>query len=170
MQLRFIAMNITYSKFEIVHHIQGIPDNSTWGHFCQLMTQTMQDHIEWERHTMMKCEPDTLLNQTTMRLTIESQCLESENCSHIQCPRQGQGPGSEYINFTHDSPIWKHVNNPNGVLCTNCQHPYQWSHDFDHCYREGGGMAGQGPRAKVKAEAAARKDHQRLTLQHFSIP
>ena len=42
-------MNIAYSKFEMVHHIIcGIPDLGAWGHFCQLMTQTMQDHIEWE--------------------------------------------------------------------------------------------------------------------------
>ena len=120
-RLCFIAMNITYSKFEMVHHIiQGIPDSSTWGHFCQLMTQTMQDHVERERHAMTKCEPDTLLNQIMMCLTIESQRLESENRSCVQCPRQGQGPGSEYINFTHDGPIRKHVNNPNGILCTNC--------------------------------------------------
>ena len=56
---------------------------------------------------MKKCEPDTLLNQITMCLTIESQHLKSENRSHVQCLQQGQGPGSEYINFTHDGPIQK---------------------------------------------------------------
>ena len=86
-RLRFIAMNITYSEFKMVHHIiRGIPDSGTWGHFRQLMTQTMQDHVEWERRATMKCEPDTLLNQITMRLTIESQRLESENRSCVQRP------------------------------------------------------------------------------------
>ena len=152
-RLRFIAMNITYSEFEMVHHIiRGIPDSGTWGHFRQLMTQTMQDHVERERRATTKCEPDTLLNQITMRLTIESQRLESENRSRVQRPRQG--PGSEYINFSHDGPIRKHAHNPNSVVCTNCN---QRTHDRDHCYREGGGMAGQGPRAKAKAEAAAKK-------------
>jgi len=82
------------------------------------MTQTMQDHVEQERHATTKCELDTLLNQITMRLTIESQHLKSESRSRIQHPQQG--PGSGYINFSHDGPIQKHVHNPNGVVCMNC--------------------------------------------------
>ena len=148
-QLCFIAMNVTYSKFEMVHHIiQEIPDNGAWGHFHQLMTQTMQDHVEWERCATIKCELDTLLNQITMQLTIECQHLESKNW-YCVCPGSSkQGPGSEYINFSHDGPIHKHAHNPNGVTCMNCK---QWSHDWDHCYREGGGMAGQGPHMKAAA-------------------
>src|SRR6266702_2750232 len=110
-------MNVTYTEFEMVHHIiRGIPDSGAWGHFRQLMTQTMQDHVERERRATTKCEPDTLLNQITMRLTIECQRLESENRSRIRPDRTRQGPGSEYINFSHDGPIRKHAHNPNGVL------------------------------------------------------
>jgi hypothetical protein len=102
--LRFIAMNIAYTEFEMVHHIiRGIPDTGTWGHFRQLMTQTMQDHVERERIAVKKCDPDTLLNQITMRLTIESQRLESKN--RLRTVRPRQGPGSEYVNFSHDGPI-----------------------------------------------------------------
>jgi len=92
----------------------------------------------------------TLLNQIIMHLTVECQCLESENRPRV-CPRQG--PGSEYANFSHDGPIRKHAHNPNGVQCMNC---HQWSHDRDHCYREGGGMAGQGPRAKAAVVAVVK--------------
>jgi hypothetical protein len=66
-RLRFIAMDIIYSEYKMVHHIiRGIPNSSAWGHFCQLMTQTMQDHVEWEKHATTKCDPDTLLTQITM--------------------------------------------------------------------------------------------------------
>jgi hypothetical protein len=112
-RLRFIAMGVAYTEFEMVHHIiRGIPDSGTWGHFRQLMTQTMQDHVERERCATTKCEPDTLLNQITMRLTIECQRLESENRSRFQ---PHQGPDSEYTSFSHDSddsPIRKHACNP----------------------------------------------------------
>lgn len=112
-RLRFIAMGVAYTEFEMVHHIvRGIPDSGTWGHFRQLMTQTMQDHVERERRATTKCEPDTLLNQITMRLTIECQRLESENRSRFQ---PHQGPDSEYTSFSHDSddsPIRKHTRNP----------------------------------------------------------
>jgi hypothetical protein len=112
-RLRFIAMNITYTEFEMVHHIiRGIPDSGVWGHFRQLMTQTMQDHVERERRATTKCEPDTLLNQITMRLTIECQRLESENRSRFQ---PHQGPDSEYTSFSRDdNPIRKHAHNPKG--------------------------------------------------------
>jgi len=113
-RLRFIAMSVTYTEFEMVHHIiRGIPDSGTWGHFRQLMTQTMQDHVERERRATTKCEPDTLLNQITMRLTIECQRLESENRSRFQ---PHQGPDSEYTSFSRDdSPIQKHARDPKGV-------------------------------------------------------
>jgi len=143
-RLCFISMGVTYTEFEMVHHIiRGIPDSGVWGHFRQLMTQMMQDHVEWERRATMKCELDTLLNQIIMHLTIECQRLESENWLRVH-PKQG--PGSKYTNFSHDGPIRKHAHNPKGVQCTNCG---QRSHDCDHCYREGGGMAGQGPCMKV---------------------
>ena len=151
-RLRFLAMNVAYSEFEMVHHIiRGIPDSGAWGHFRQLMTQTMQDHVERENRLAAdsKSDPDTLLDQITTRLTIECQRLEFENSFR---PRPRQGPGSEYSNFSpDDNAIRKHAHNPNGVQCTNCG---QCSHDRDHCYRDGGGMAGQGPRAKA---AAAKK-------------
>jgi len=109
-RLCFIAMSVTYTEFEIVHHIiRGIPDSGAWGHFRQLMTQTMQDHVEREKRTTKKCEPDTLLNQITVRLTIECQRLESESRSRVR-PRQS--PGSEYVNFSRDDgPIQKHTHN-----------------------------------------------------------
>jgi hypothetical protein len=57
-------MGVTYTEFEMVHHIiRGIPDSGAWGHFRQLMTQTMQDHVEQEKRTTVKCEPDAPHNQ-----------------------------------------------------------------------------------------------------------
>ena len=45
--LQFIAMDVTYTEFEMVYHvIHGIPDSRTWGHFQQLMMQMMQDHVK----------------------------------------------------------------------------------------------------------------------------
>lgn len=115
-----------------------------------------------------------------MQLTIECQCLESENqlCVH---PRQGPGseyacpngleyvrlkqsPGSEYVNFSHDGPIQKHMHNPNGVQCINCG---LQSHDCDHCYQEGGGMAGQGPHAKAAAAVKEKKKSLKTELAAF---
>ena len=145
-------MNVAYSEFEMVHHIiRGIPDSGAWGHFRQLMTQTMQDHVKWENRLAVdnKSDPDTLLDQITTRLTIECQHLEFENSFH---PRPRQGPSSKYSNFSlDDNAIRKHAHNPNSVQCTNCG---QHSHDRNHCYRDGGGMVGQGPYAKA---AAAKK-------------
>jgi hypothetical protein len=43
--------------------------------------------------------------------------------------------------------------NPNGVQCSNCN---QHTHDQEHCYCDGGGMAGQGPRAKAVAAKSAK--------------
>jgi hypothetical protein len=64
--IRFFTMNVTYTEFEMVHHIiRGIPDSGTWGHFHQLMTQTMQDYVECENTATTKSEPDTLLNKIT---------------------------------------------------------------------------------------------------------
>ena len=112
--VHFLAMNVVYTKFEMVHHIiHGISDSGTWGHFRQLMTQTMQDHVEWERHATTKCEPDTLLNQITMHLMIECQHLESENRS---CFQPHQAPNSEYTSFSHDdSPIRRPTHVSRGV-------------------------------------------------------
>ena len=176
--LRFIAMDIAYTEFEMVHHvIHSIPDSGTWGHF---MMQMMQDHVKQERLAVKKCEPDTLLTQITMWLTIECQCLESENWLRV-CPRQGPGseyacpngseyvhpkqsPGSEYVNFSHDGPIQKHMHNPNGVQCMNCR---LQSHDCDHCYQEGGGMAGQGLCAKAAAAVKEKKKSLKTELATF---
>jgi hypothetical protein len=149
---RFLAMNVTYTEFEMVHHIiRGIPDGGAWGHFRQLMTQTMQDHVERENRAAAgaKSDPDTLLDQITTRLTIECQRLDFESRLRPRASAARLGPGSEYTNFSQDDgAIRKHAHNPNGVECSNC---HQRSHDWDHCYREGGGMVGQGPRVKTTA-------------------
>ena len=160
----FLAMNVTYTKFKMVHHIiRGIPDGGAWGHFHQLMTQTMQDHVKRENHAAAgaKSDPDTLLDQITTRLMIKCQHLDFE--SHLQPHASATrlGPGSEYTNFSQDDgTIRKHAHNPNEVECSNC---HQHSHNQDHCYREGGGMAGQGPHTKTtvarsKKSSASKQD------------
>ena len=154
----FLAMNVTYSEFEMVHHIIcGIPDTGAWGHFRQLMTQTMQDHIEHENHAAAgaKSDPDTLLNQIMVRLTIECQHLDFESRLQPRASAARLGPGSEYTNFSRDDgAIRRHAHKPNGVECSNC---HQCTHDQDHCYWEGGGMAGQGPRQKTTSAAKSKK-------------
>ena len=154
----FLAMNVTYSELEMVHHIiRRIPDTGAWGHFRQLMTQTMQDHIEHENHAAAgaKSDPDTLLDQITVRLTIECQRLDFKSRLRPHASATRLGPGLEYTNFSQDNgTIRRHAHNPNGVECSNC---HQRTHDQDHCYREGGGMAGQGPRQKMTSAVKSKK-------------
>ena len=77
----------------------------------------MQDHVEREKQTTSKYEPNTLLDQITTQFIIECQRLEFENRSRV---RLKQGPGSEYTSFSRDDgPTRKHAHNPSGVQCTN---------------------------------------------------
>jgi hypothetical protein len=158
-RLRFIAMNVPYPEFEMVHHIiRGLPDSTTWPHFKQLMIQTMQDHITRETGLIIPSPPDTLLNLIISRLTIECQWLESRKIK----PKSNLI--SEYSNYSaegNNRGIAKHANNPKGVRCTNCGGR---SHDDDHCFHEGGGMAGQGPRGSnykkpSKPSSSSTKEH-----------
>jgi hypothetical protein len=116
------------------------------------MIQTMQDHIDKEevatKAGTATATPDTLLNRIVDRITIECQRLESEAAS-----KRGARPGSEYSNIANSGPrpIAKHANNPLGVICTNCNGR---SHDHEHCFAQGGGMAGQGPKGAAKTAKA----------------
>lgn len=117
------------------------------------MIQTMQDHIDKEEAAIADGTPiaaaDTLLNRVINRITIECQHLESE--SALKKSR----PGSKYSNATSDShPITKYANNLLGVRCSNCN---RRSHDHDHCFTSGGGMAGQGPKGKTPAAKSSTK-------------
>ena len=124
----------------MVHHIIcGLPDSTTWPHFKQLMIQTMQDHITCKMGQIIPSLPDTLLNLIISRLTIECQWLESQKI------KLKLNLISEYSNYSaegNNRGIAKHANNPKGVCCTNCGGR---SYDIEHCFHEGGSMAGQGP-------------------------
>ncbi|PPQ94219.1 hypothetical protein CVT25_006636 [Psilocybe cyanescens] len=147
-------MSVPYPESDVVHHIlRGLPSSQSWTNFKQLMVQLYQDHMDREKAASDDgkdtAAPDTLLDRIVSRLLIECHRIEAES------PSKRNGPGSEYSNLAKDSdnrPIAKHLNNPNGVRCTNCRGR---SHDRDHCFNPGGGMAGQGPRDKAAAAAAA---------------
>ncbi|PPQ85634.1 hypothetical protein CVT25_012756 [Psilocybe cyanescens] len=151
---RLLAMSVHYPESDVIHHILcGLPSSQSWTNFKQLMVQLYQDHMDREKVAFDEgkdaAAPDTLLDHIVSRLLIECQRIEAES------PSKRNGPGSEYSNLAKDTdnrPIAKHPNNPNGVRCTNCR---DQSHDRDHCFNSGGGMAGQAPRDKATAAAAA---------------
>jgi hypothetical protein len=82
----------------------------------------------------------------TARIMAEATCL-------LNTHSIVSGPGSEYaaaatstteLNINSITGLRKHKNNPQGVFCLTpgCG---RGNHDKEHCFREGGGMAGQAP-------------------------
>lgn len=145
-RLRLIEMGLTYSEYDMVHSIIcGLPTTGSWPHFAMLVTQNTQDFIDSQSHAAVPAAPDTLLTRIINRLVVECQRIDSSKTAGKS------GPGSEYCN--HAGPasgvIHKHEKNPEGVLCTNCG---KKSHDAAHCFAKGGGMEGQGSKAKGKVK------------------
>ena len=145
-RLRLIEMGLTYSEYDMVHSIIcGLPTTGSWPHFAMLVTQNTQDFIDSQSHAAVAAAPDTLLTRVINQLVVECQRIDSSK------PAGKSGPGSEYCN--HAGPmsgvIHKHEKNPEGILCTNCG---KKSHDTAHCFAKGGGMEGQGPKARGKVK------------------
>lgn len=77
-KLRFVQMGVSFNELEMVHAIlSGLPSSSHWPHFHQLMTQTIQNHLDQQRNVLVPAAPDTLLNHIIARLVIECQRLQS---------------------------------------------------------------------------------------------
>lgn len=133
------------------------------------MIQTMQDHLDKETtakaNGTAEALPDSLLDRVIVRITIECQRLESEGGG------KKSGPGSEYLNLASGSgepnAIRVHDKNPKGIRCTNCKRK---SHDVDHCWSTGGGMAGQGPKQSASTTKPPAKADGREVASIASIP
>ncbi|KDR77126.1 hypothetical protein GALMADRAFT_225258 [Galerina marginata CBS 339.88] len=104
-RLRFIEMGIPFTEYEMVHAIlSGLPLSSHWPHFHQLMTQTVQDHLDKQTTALVPAAPDALLDRIIARLVIECQRLEIASL----------GKSSDLVGKSNDDPIV-----PSSVLDTS---------------------------------------------------
>jgi hypothetical protein len=128
---RLITMGAPLSEIESIHTLlRQLPHHTTWPHFKQSISHLVQTWNEIEAAQVAPSPPDTLYTKVIQRL--EHECLML--LGHTQ-----ESPiGSEYANHV----IKKTSRNPSGVLCSNCGLD---NHDFDHCWKKGGGAAGQWP-------------------------
>ncbi|KAF8955541.1 hypothetical protein BDZ97DRAFT_1764700 [Flammula alnicola] len=142
---RLITMGAPLSEIESIHTLmRQLPHHATWPHFKQSISHIVQTWSELEAAQVAPSPPDTLYTKVVTRL--EQECLMLLGQTQTK-PAVG-GPSSEYVNLA----IKKTSRNPLGVLCTNCGLD---NHDFDHCWKKGGGAAGQWPGGPNDPKAAA---------------
>jgi len=124
-------MNAPLSEIESIHTLmRQLPNHTTWPHFKQSISHLVQSWSEIEITRDPPSPPNTLYTKVITRLEQECQMLQGHAKS---------GAGSEYANV---AIIKKTSRNPSGVLCSNCGLD---NHDYDHCWKKGGGAAGQWP-------------------------
>jgi hypothetical protein len=141
---KFKAMNAVYTEEEAVYGlIHGLPSSSSWESFKQLLVQTVQHYDDTTESD--KRVKDALYNRISQRIVAECMRLDSmpsgKSSASTSAPRDRTSP--DYANVT--SEIRRHTKNPNGVKCTNCGGT---SHDKEHCWSQGGGCEGQGPKGR----------------------
>lgn len=130
---RLAAMNAPMSKQEcIMTLLCQLPHDSTWPQFKQSISQFIENWNDFETECNQVSPPFTLYTRIMARL--EQECISL--CSLLLT--KPPGPGSEYVNVA----IKKTSQNPQGVICTNCSLD---NHNFNHCWKKGGGAVGQWP-------------------------
>ena len=128
---RLATMGAPLSEIESIHTLlRQLPHDTTWPHFKQSISHFVQTWSEIDATRDPPSSPNTLFTKVITRL--EQECLTLQ--AHAK-----PGPGSEYTNL---AAIKKTSRNPLGVICTNCGLD---NHDFNHCWKKGGGAAGQWP-------------------------
>jgi len=138
---RLATMDAPLSEIESIHTLmRQLPHDTTWPHFKQSISHFVQTWTEIEATRDPPSPPNTLYTKVVTRL--EQECLSLQ--AHA---KPGPGPGSEYANLV----IKKTSRNPSGVACTNCGLD---NHDFDHCWKKGGGAHGQWPGGPNDPKAA----------------
>ena len=128
---QLLNAGVVYTESGAVYHLLfGIPDIGSWAVFKQLTLATITAGGTSLLLVIIMSE------QICAHIVAESQ--------HVAGPSAPPGPGSEFANVgrEQDCMIRKHGKNPGSVKCTNCG---KSSHDANHCFEAGGGMAGQKP-------------------------
>ena len=131
---------VVYSEAEAVYQLLfGIPESSSWSVFKQITLAAITAGAAASPPVIISSE------QVCTCILAESQC--------VGAVPPAPGPRSEFANVGREQecPIRKHQNNPSGVKCTNCS---KTSHDAEHCFKSGGGMAGQKPDGMAQRDAA----------------
>jgi hypothetical protein len=131
---RLATMGAPLTEIESIHTLmRQLPHHTTWPHFKQSISHFVQTWSEIEDTRDPPSPPNTLYTKVITRL--EQECLTLQ--SHAGAASK-PGPGTEYVNLA----IKKTSRNPLGVVCTNCGLD---NHDFNHCWKKGGGAYGQWP-------------------------
>jgi hypothetical protein len=133
---RLATMGAPLTEIESIHTLmRQLPHHTTWPHFKQSISHFVQTWSEIEGTHDPPSPPNTLYTKVITRL--EQECLSLQ--SHAKSGAAPKpGPGTEYVNLA----IKKTSRNPLGVICTNCSLD---NHDFNHCWKTGGGAYGQWP-------------------------
>jgi len=163
---RLIGMGAAYSDEEAVFNLPtGSPSSPAWQLFHTQLEQRMHNSFSATIvSSSISSGAPILASFQTNSITFDS-CTsrissEATRMLNVQ-PTVIPGPGSKYANTVTTStsnvnPITglrKHRNNPQGVFCLTTGYGHG-DHNKDHCFREGGGMAGQAPWQKRKKETA----------------
>jgi hypothetical protein len=164
---RLIGMGAAYSDEEAVFNLlMGLPSSPAWQLFYTQLEQCMHDSFSAiVVSSSISSGALILVLFQTNSITFDSctSCISSEATHMLNVqPTVTPGPRSEYANTITTSTfnvnpitgLQKHRNNPQGVFClmTGCR---CGDHNKDHCFCEGGGMAGQALWQKRKKEMAA---------------
>lgn len=134
---RLASMGCPISDDDAIHTLlRQIPNNGSWPQFKLSISHFVQTWREFDanRDPLAPAPPDSLYSKIVAHLKQE--------CLSVAATSTKNGPGSEYINFAASSTIKKTLRNPLGVACTNCGLD---THDFNHCWKQGGSAAGQWP-------------------------
>ncbi|KAG2037727.1 hypothetical protein BDR03DRAFT_1010556 [Suillus americanus] len=163
-------MGASYSDEEAVFNVlTGLPLSSVWQLFHTQLEQCMHDSFS---ATVISSALTGSGNPITASFQMNAlmfkscmACITAEASRMVNIHSASvSGPGSKYANSASTASasnvnsitrLRKHKNNFQGIFCltTRCGHR---DHDKEHCYHEGGGMAGQAPwQQKKKKETAA---------------
>ena len=168
---RLLEMGAVYSDAEAIFQLlTGLPTTSDWQLFRAQQEQALHNS---QAPSVIR---SVLADGTAVSTTIQSASITFDSCAaHISSEATRllnerlvvSGPGSEYAHSavsgrrdggtaTAVNPITglrKNKSNPQGIYCLTpgCG---RGDHDHEHCYREGGGMAGQAPWQKKKKGAS----------------
>ncbi|KDR76183.1 hypothetical protein GALMADRAFT_210842 [Galerina marginata CBS 339.88] len=143
---RLATMDAPLTEIESIHTLmRQLPHDTTWPHFKQSISHFVQTWSEIEATRDPPSPHNTLYTKVITRL--EQECITLQ--AHSQ---PVSGPGTEYANL---ATIKKTSRNPLGVVCTNCGLD---NHDFNHCWKKGGGAAGQWPGGPNDPKIASEPD------------
>ncbi|KIN92896.1 hypothetical protein M404DRAFT_36621 [Pisolithus tinctorius Marx 270] len=165
-----IHMGVSYSDEEAIFHlIEGLPETGTWLSFRLFLqsscTVAAAASVGTSVSSTSKTSASTIHSSISTALSMSLVTFESVSVKIVaeaHCFVQQlsfSSMGSEYTNATTspvgppnvnpETGLWKTCNNPSGTYCDTpigeglvCGAS---NHDKAHCFKPGGGMAGQQP-------------------------